>query len=95
MILKNPLLGLGVLRAQRFAPSIPARHEVIGGQHVPEQFGGVALQLAENLRGELVVALAQRGDPRFKREGFPVTQVSREAYEFFSRSLADFGLLTS
>ena len=36
VILKNPLLGLSVGRAERFTPSLPARHEVIGGQHVSE-----------------------------------------------------------
>ena len=80
VILKNPLLGLDILRAERFAARLPARHEVIGGQHVPEQFGGVAFQFAEELRGELVVLLAQRRDPGREREGFPAGQVSREAY---------------
>ena len=42
-----------------------------------------------------MVLLAERRDPGLERKRFPVTQVSREAYEFFSLSLADFGLLTS
>ena len=89
------LLRLGVLRAECFAASLPALHEVIGGQHVQEQIGGVAFEFAENFRGEFVVLLAQRSDPRFKRQGIPVTQVSREVYEFFSRASADFGFDTS
>ena len=42
-----------------------------------------------------MVALTERSDPGPERQRLPVAQVSREAYEFFSRSLADFGLLTS
>ena len=67
MVLQDALLGFGVLRAESVAASIPPFHEVIGDQHVPEKFGGVAFQLAENFGRELVVLLAERSDPIFKR----------------------------
>ena len=95
VVLKNPLLGLGVLRAQRLAPSLPAGHEMIGRERVSKQLSGVAFEFAENFRGELVVLLAERCYPGRERKRFPVTQVSREGDEFFSRSLADFGFDTS
>ena len=95
MIRKNSFLGLGIRLAERRAAGFPAVHEMIGRERGVEQFGSVAFQLAENFRGEFVVLLAQRGDPGAERQRFPATQVSREGYEFFSRSLADFGLLTS
>ena len=42
-----------------------------------------------------MVGAAERRDPARERKRFPVAQMSREAYEFFSLALADFGLLTS
>ena len=42
-----------------------------------------------------MVGGAERCDPSRVRKRGPVAQVSREAYEFFSLALADFGLLTS
>ena len=95
VVIEYPALGLGVLCAECVTASIPALHEVIGAERVSKQLPGVAFEFAENLRGELVVLLAQRGDPRFKRQWIPVAQVSREVYEFFSRALADFGFDTS
>ena len=68
---------------------------MIGRQDVEEQLTGVAFELTENCGWELVVGGAERRDPRRIRKRSPVAQVSREAYEFFSRALADFGLLTS
>ena len=42
-------------------------HEVIGGQHVPEQLGGIAFELAENFTRELVVLLAEGSHPASER----------------------------
>ena len=42
-----------------------------------------------------MVGGAERCDPSRVGKRSPVAQVSREAYEFFSRALADLGLLTS
>ena len=67
VILKNPLLGLSVGRAQRLEPRIPPVHEMIGAEHIPEQPFGIAFQLAENLRWELVVLFAERSDPGRER----------------------------
>ena len=68
---------------------------MIGRERAAKQFLGVAFEFSENLRGEFVVLLTQRRDPGLEREWGPVAQMSREVYEFFSRALADFGLLTS
>ena len=94
VVLKDALLGLGVF-ANRLKSRLPAVHEMIGGEGVSKQLGGVALKFAENVRWKLVVLLAERRDPASKRKWSPVDEMRREAYEFFSRALADFGLLTS
>ena len=68
---------------------------MIGREHVQKELARVALKFPKHLGWELVVLLTQRRDPGLERERFPVAQVSREGYEFFSRAWADFGLLTS
>ena len=68
---------------------------MIRGERVSKQLPGVAFEFTEDLRGELMIRGAERRDPGSEGERSPVTQVSREAYEFFSLSLADFGLETS
>ena len=68
---------------------------MIGAERVSKQLPGVALQLAEDLRRQLVVPLAERRDPASERKLSPVDEMRREAYEFFSRALADFGFETS
>ena len=88
-------LVLGILRPQRLLASLPPGHEMIGRQHVEEQLAGVAFEFTENVGWEFVVGGAERRDPGRVGERSPVAQVSREAYEFPSRALADLGLLTS
>ena len=68
---------------------------MIGSQDVEEQLAGVAFKFSENVGWKFVVGGAERCDPSGVGERSPVAQVSREAYEFFSLSLADLGLLTS
>ena len=95
VILQNAFLGLCVFRAERLSPSLPPVHEVVGVEGVPKQFSVVAFEFAEDFAGELVVLIAERRDPSLEWKGCPVAQMSREAYEFFSLSFADFGLDTS
>ena len=95
MVLEDAALGLGVLLSQRVLSRLPAGHEMIGGENVKEQLAGVAFKFTENVGWKFVVGRAERCNPGRVWERGPVAQVSREAYEFFSRALADFGLLTS
>ena len=88
-------LAFVVCRAHRLAPSFPPGHEMIRCQGLAKQFLGIAFEFSENLRGELMVLLAERRDPGREGERSPVDQMIREAYEFFSLAWADFGLLTS
>ena len=95
VVLKDARLGLGILLSQRVLSRLPPGHEMIGRENVKEQLAGVAFELTENVGWEFVVGVAERCDPGRVWERSPVAQVSREAYEFPSRALADFGLLTS
>ena len=95
VVLEDARLDLGILLSQRVLSRLPASHEMIGRQDVEEQLAGVAFKLTENVGWEFVVCGAERCDPGRVWERSPVAQVSREAYEFPSRALADFGLLTS
>ena len=58
--------------------AFPPGHEVVGCDHIAKQVFGIAFQLTNNLRGELVVLLAERSDPGRERKWLPVAQVSRE-----------------
>ena len=80
MVPKNLLLSLGVMRAERRAASLPPFHKMVGRKDIEEQLCGVAFQLAENLRGELVVLLAEASDPCGERELSPANEMIREAY---------------
>ena len=96
VVREDLLFGLGaVSQAVRIPPSLPTGHEMIGSQDVEEELARVTFELTENCGWELVVCGAERSDPSRVWKGSPALQVSREAYEFFSRAMADFGLLTS
>ena len=80
VVLEDSLLSLVVCRAHRLAPSLPPGHEMIRCQGLAKQFFGIAFEFSENLRGELMVLLAERRDPGREGERSPVDQMIREAY---------------
>ena len=59
MVLKNSFLGLGVLRAERLAASLPPVHEMIGREYISKQIFGIAPKFSKNLRGKFVVFFAE------------------------------------
>ena len=71
MVIEYPPLGLGVRRAEGFAPCFPPGHEVIGGQNVPEQLGRIAFKFAENFRRELVVLSRTAKQSRWRMAAVP------------------------